>query len=103
MVNAGSEREQGCDDEFFPSERSQFGSCVHQTLDYIKQTMPTQHRPELEDILSEKLFAVEAVGDGRIDDDNTEIVEEARPGFCVECKDQEVNGGPNRWKRCPCD
>ncbi|GAB5588723.1 hypothetical protein Unana1_03623 [Umbelopsis nana] len=53
--------------------------------------MPTQHRPELEDILSEKLFAVEAVGDGRIDDDNTEIVEEARPGFCVECKDQEAS------------
>lgn len=53
--------------------------------------MPAQHRPELEDILSEKLLAVEAMGDRRIDDD-TEIIEEALPGFCVECKDQEVNG-----------
>jgi hypothetical protein len=53
--------------------------------------MPAQHRPELEDILSEKLFSFEAVGDRRTDDQDTEIVEEALPGFCVECKDQEVN------------
>jgi hypothetical protein len=51
--------------------------------------MPAQHRPELEDILSEKLLAVEAMGDRRIDDDDTELIE-ALPGFCVECKDQEV-------------
>ncbi|CAO3672297.1 unnamed protein product [Umbelopsis vinacea] len=52
--------------------------------------MPAQHRPELEDILSEKLFSFEAVGDRRTDDHDTEIVEEALPGFCVECKDQEA-------------
>ncbi|CAM0137835.1 unnamed protein product [Umbelopsis sp. WA50703] len=52
--------------------------------------MPAQHRPELEDILSEKLLAVEAMGDRRIDDDDTELIE-ALPGFCVECKDQEAS------------
>lgn len=53
--------------------------------------MPAQHRSELEDILSDKVFAVESVGDHRIDEDDTEIVEEAKPGFCVECKDQWVS------------
>ncbi|KAH8552013.1 hypothetical protein BGW37DRAFT_490288 [Umbelopsis sp. PMI_123] len=53
--------------------------------------MPAQHRPELEDILSDKIFAVESVGDHRIDDDETEIVEEAKPGFCVECMDQRAS------------
>jgi hypothetical protein len=52
--------------------------------------MPAQHRSELEDILSDKVSAVESVGDHQIDDDDTEIVEEAKTGFCVECKDQRV-------------
>ncbi|KAG2184002.1 hypothetical protein INT44_009013 [Umbelopsis vinacea] len=53
--------------------------------------MPAQHRSELEDILSDKVFSVESVGEHRIDDDDTEIVEEAKPGFCVECKDQSAS------------